>query len=65
MRAMTNRTIFRKIAAVALMIAASSITARAQAFADLKSALVDYSKADVQPRKDCEALSGFRKLRLK
>ena len=60
MRAMTNRTIFRTIAAVALMIAASSITARAQAFADLKSALVDYSKADVQPRKDCEALSGFK-----
>ncbi len=60
MRAMTNRTIFRTIAAVALMIAASSIAARAQAFADLKSALVDYSKADVQPRKDCEALSAFK-----
>jgi feruloyl esterase len=34
--------------------------ARAQAFADLKSALVDYSKADIQPRKTCEDLGKFK-----
>ena len=34
--------------------------ARAQAFADLKSALVDYSKADLEPRKACEALGQFK-----
>ena len=34
--------------------------ARAQDFADLKSALVDYSKADLAPRKTCEALANFK-----
>src|SRR5581483_11015218 len=33
---------------------------RAQAFADLKTALVDYSKADTGPRETCEALGGFK-----
>src|SRR5215471_13424684 len=33
--------------------------ARAQAFADLKSALLDYSKADFEPGKPCEALGKF------
>jgi feruloyl esterase len=31
-----------------------------QAFADLKSALVDYSKAELAPRKACEAMAGFK-----
>jgi len=34
--------------------------AQAQAFADLKSALVDYSKADAVPRRSCESLSRYR-----
>ncbi len=32
----------------------------AQAFADLKSALVDYSRADFEPRQSCEKLSSFK-----
>jgi len=32
----------------------------AQVFADLKSALVDYSRADVGPHKACESLSNFK-----
>ncbi len=37
----------------AVLMAAGAIPARAQAFADLKSALVDYSKAVWEPRKAC------------
>src|SRR4051812_3438010 len=32
----------------------------AQAFADLKSALVDYSKSDVSPHKACDAMVKFK-----
>jgi hypothetical protein len=46
------------LAAAALTVAASP--ARAQAFADLKSALVDYSRADTEPRKGCDALGKFK-----
>src|SRR5580692_8907405 len=45
---------------VAALLAASVTTARAQAFADLKTALVDYSKADLEPRETCEALGKFK-----
>src|SRR5689334_113746 len=45
-------------AAVVMALAAPQV--RAQAFADLKSALVDYSKADIEPRKACEALGKFK-----
>jgi Tannase and feruloyl esterase len=31
-----------------------------QAFADLKTALVDYSKADINPHKACEAIGKFK-----
>ena len=34
--------------------------AQAQAFADARSALVDYSKADALPRKSCEAMGHYR-----
>lgn len=34
--------------------------ARAQAFADVKSALVDYSKADIAPTRPCESLAEYR-----
>jgi feruloyl esterase len=34
--------------------------AHAQAFADLKSSLVDYSRADLEPRKACDALGKFK-----
>ena len=38
-------------ASAAILMAGGAAPARAQAFADLKSALVDYSKADMAPRK--------------
>lgn len=41
-------------------IALSSVSAHAQAFADRKSALVDYSKADLDPHKTCEAIGKFK-----
>jgi len=44
----------------AILIAISPTPARAQAFADLKSALVDYSKADIGPHKACEDLGKFK-----
>jgi hypothetical protein len=44
----------------AVLIAAVAVPARAQAFADLKSGLVDYSKSELAPRKSCEAIGTFR-----
>src|SRR5262249_3236353 len=41
-----------------VLISATSLPARGQAFADLKSALIDYSKADLAPSKSCDALNG-------
>jgi feruloyl esterase len=48
------------VANLAVLLAASAAPGRAQAFADLKSALVDYSKADAVPREACEALANFK-----
>jgi feruloyl esterase len=51
----------KNIAAFAvIMITHGTSAAHAQAFADVKSALVDYSKADLQPRKTCEDLGKFK-----
>jgi hypothetical protein len=47
------------IAAASLMTVATT-PVRGQAFADLKSALVDYSKADIQPHRTCEDLGKFK-----
>ena len=44
----------------AVLMAVATAPVRAQAFADLKSALVEYSKADIQPRKACEDLGKFK-----
>ena len=44
----------------AVLMAAVAVPARAQAFADLKSGLVDYSKSDLAPRKTCEAIGTFK-----
>ena len=38
----------------------STALVRAQAFADRTTALVDYSKADIEPHKSCDALGKFR-----
>ncbi|HTY61381.1 MAG TPA: tannase/feruloyl esterase family alpha/beta hydrolase [Acidobacteriota bacterium] len=45
---------------LSIIASASMTSARAQTFADLKTALVDYSKADIEPGKACEAMSGFK-----
>jgi feruloyl esterase len=54
-----QRMTFAAIGAAALM-AVTAAPIHAQAFADLKSALVDYSKSDLEPRKACEALGKFK-----
>ncbi len=43
--------------AAAVMLCVPAAPARAQAFADLKRARVDYSRADREPRRACEALA--------
>src|SRR5262245_37089108 len=43
-----------------LMMLATATPSHAQAFADLKTALVDYSNADIMPSKACEALGNFK-----
>ena len=53
-------TIVSAIIGAAIFIATAVAPARAQAFADVKMALVDYSKADIEPRKTCEAMSEFK-----
>src|SRR5579864_2240887 len=58
-RAVRSRsTLVTAVFGSALLISATP--ARAQAFADLKSALVDYSKAEIKPRKACEGLGKFK-----
>src|SRR5437870_1889747 len=44
----------------AVLMAAAAPAARAQAFADLKASLVDYSKADMEPFKMCDTLGQFK-----
>jgi hypothetical protein len=46
--------------AVAMAIAGAIPDAHAQAFADAKNALTDYSRADLTPGKACEAMAQFR-----
>lgn len=56
-----SRMRFALIAAsAAVSITMSAIPASAQVFAEVKSGLVDYSKADGSPRKSCEALAKFK-----
>ena len=50
----------KTLAYAVILVALGTPSARAQAFADLKSALVDYSKADLQPHKTCEDLGKFK-----
>jgi hypothetical protein len=44
----------------AIIAAVGSAPVRAQTFAEVKTALVDYSKADKAPGKACEAMSEFK-----
>src|ERR1044071_4316802 len=47
-------------ASAAVLLTMGGVPARAQAFADLKSALVDYSKSEISPRKTCETIGSFK-----
>ena len=49
-------TMVSSVIGAAILIAAAVAPARAQAFADAKTALIDYSRADLAPRKTCEAM---------
>jgi hypothetical protein len=51
---------FSFVVVAALLTAVAVIPAGAQTFADVKSALVDYSKTDIEPAKACEAMSQFK-----
>ena len=44
--------------AVTILVVASgaAVSAHAQVFSDLETALVDYSKSDLEPAKTCEAM---------
>jgi feruloyl esterase len=52
--------LFGAVVGGAILMAAVRMPASAQAFADLKTALVDYSQADLVPRMACEALGKFK-----
>src|ERR1700722_10165262 len=55
-----TRTTFSAVLAAAILMPAVTAPRRAQAFADLKTAVVDYSHADLGPRAACEALGKFK-----
>src|SRR5580698_7748398 len=57
---MQTRTTFSAVLAAAILMPAVTAPLRAQAFADLKTAVVDYSHADLGPRAACEALGKFK-----
>src|SRR5689334_11735736 len=46
--------------AFGILMNTGATVGRAQDFAEMKSALVDYSKADLEPRKSCEAVAKFK-----
>jgi hypothetical protein len=56
----TQLMIVIAIIGTAVLMTAEPIPADAQAFADVKSAVVDYSKAVLEPRKACEAMGNFK-----
>src|SRR5262245_33487424 len=62
MKKNTSRTLPSLIllALVAAFNNATSVPARAHAFADVKRALVDYSKADLLPKKGCADIARFK-----
>jgi hypothetical protein len=51
---------FTRVTLIAIGSAGILQTAYGQAFTDVKSALVDYSKADIEPHKTCEAIGKFK-----
>lgn len=62
-RSQTKQFVLAMISAVlgvAVFIVPAATPARGQAFAEVKTALVDYSKADLVPRKACDVLGQFK-----
>jgi hypothetical protein len=57
---MNHATLLNRAVLAAASLIVASVPARGQAFADLKSALVDYSKADIGPHKACDDLGKFK-----
>ena len=53
-------TVLSAAFAAAGLMAVATTPVRGQAFADMKSALVDYSKADIQPHRTCDDLGKFK-----
>ncbi len=53
-------TIQAAVFGAALSMIGIAMPAEGQAFADLKSALIDYSKSSVEPRKSCDELATFK-----
>jgi len=51
---------YRKLSFVLYALVAVAAPVYGQAFADLKSALVDYSQSDLAPRKACEVMATFQ-----
>jgi feruloyl esterase len=48
------------VVGAAILMGGTALPSHAQAFADLKTALVDYSQAELAPHKTCEALGKFK-----
>jgi feruloyl esterase len=57
---MSQKQITGIMLGAAILMTAAATPGLSQAFADLKTVLVDYSKADLEPGKTCEALSKFK-----
>jgi hypothetical protein len=55
-----SRTVAATVICGAVFLAAGTIPARSQDFADRKSALADYSKAGMEPAVGCESLASFK-----
>jgi feruloyl esterase len=50
----------RRVLGALVLLVSTSTAAHAQAFADAKSALANYTAADATPRKACESLASFK-----
>ena len=55
-----NMNLRIRLVMLALVLSLAAMPASGQAFADLKSSLVDYSKATATPRKTCEAMGQYK-----
>jgi hypothetical protein len=52
--------LLKQMIGMAILVIAMAIPAHAQTFADVKNALVDYTKADIEPSKACDAMNQFK-----